>query len=740
MSIGDLLRSLSASGFDILYSSDLVSPGLTVPETLQATDPLSRAREALAAHHLELRSNGERRYVVTRSTVSHAGNTTAAQPASERLAEVAVFASRYVLKDEASNGPVSFRHDDLQQVPGAQGDILRAVRTVPGLANNLSSRPYVRGAFLEDVLVSFDGIPMVDPFHFKDFQNLISAFDPATVQRIDIYTGGFPVKYGTRSAAVFDVSPRTLDVGYEHRIGANLFSYDLSTVGRFDDWPVEWLATARHSTPSISLQPRGSDIGEPSYADALGRARWQINPASAVTLGWMLLDDQVASSTDPSTETAVAHNRDSYFWTVAEWAPSGAVHSRSSLAVTSSERTLVGDLMLPAAAVGRLDETREISTVDLRTNWTYLQTDSLLWELGAETTFQQADLNFARQESLNVNLAASLNRMADVSLTTAESLRSTTLGLFASAQRRWHNLEAEFGLRVDQQTYRGSGSHSQVSPRINLRFDPTPVWHLYGSWGHFRQAQRVDEWRSEQDQTRPDSATHMVELIAGVSHDFSPATHWRIEIYDNHWLTAHPYFDNALNRLSLLPELGVDRVLIVPRGGDSSGIEASVRHNIGDNWVASASYALSKATDELTNGDVLRSWDQTHAVNAEVTWQHALSSASLVIGWHSGWPRTPVNFVPTTGTLPANLQLGPRNSARWGSYFSADVRLAHTVPLRWSDLLLWADATNVINRANECCTSYGQVDPAANALMPATASWYPRVLNIGFEWRLRPRR
>ncbi|HEV7448372.1 MAG TPA: TonB-dependent receptor plug domain-containing protein, partial [Steroidobacteraceae bacterium] len=309
----DLLRSLSARGLDILYSSDLVTPDLTAPATLHETDPLDRAREALAANHLELRRDGQKRYIVARSARPEAPAPPAASRSERSLDEVTVFASRYVLKDESTQS-VSFGHHDLEEVPGAHDDVMRAIRTVPGLADNLSSRPYVRGAFLEDVLVRFDGIPMVDPFHFKNFQNLISAFDPATVDRIDVYTGGFPVKYGTRSAGVIDIAPRSVDTGYEHRVGANLLSYDLSTVGHADSLPIDWLATARLSGQNVVLRPRGGDVGEPSYSDVLGRVRWQVNSTTALTAGWMLLDDRVKSSSDPTTEQAVAHNRDSYYW------------------------------------------------------------------------------------------------------------------------------------------------------------------------------------------------------------------------------------------------------------------------------------------------------------------------------------------------------------------------------------------------------------------------------------------
>ena len=733
----ELLHSLTASGYDILYSSDLVTPELTVPATADAPDPVTRARQALAAHHLQLKSDGQRRFIVTRAPAQPSSSTVSDIPSSE-LDEITVFASRYVLQDDETHAAGSYTHDDIEQVPGARQDAMRAIRTVPGLSDNLSSRPYVRGSFLEDVLVRFDGVAMVDPFHFKNFQNLISAFDPATVDRIDVYTGGFPVKYGTRSGGVIDVTPRALDSGYEHRLGADLLSYDVSSVGHSDTLPLDWLATARHSTPNVVLQPRG-DIGEPSYFDTLGRLHWRIDPTAALTFGWLMLDDRVSSSEDIGAQQAIAHDRDVYGWTKAEWAPSNAIHSRSSLALTDSGRSFNGGLNLPGAASGQLSESRDVTTVDLRTDWTYLQSSTLQWDFGAETTLEYAELSFSRHLSLNQTLASSLNTPPDGAVNSAQSPRSTTYGLYSSARQRWQRLELEIGLRLDHQDYRHLGSHTQASPRINLRFDPTPQWHLYASWGHFQQAQRVGEWRVEENQSAPDPATHVVEIIGGLEHDISPAAHWRMEIYNNHWLSVHPYFDNTLNPLSLIPELGLDRVLISPRGGDSSGIELSATDHLAEHWELSGSYTLSRTTDNLSNGDVLRSWDQTHAINADINWHRAQTSASLVLSWHSGWPKTPITLIPATTSQQSYLQIGPRNSARWGRYISMDVRVAHTFTLPLGDLDLWTDATNLFNRANPCCSSYGQLDSNGSWLPPMTTSWFPRVINIGFDWRIRPR-
>ncbi|MDB6088012.1 MAG: hypothetical protein JWN85_796 [Gammaproteobacteria bacterium] len=742
-SVTDLLRSLSATGIEVLYSSDLVPPDLEAPAAPRESDLMSRAVAALAAHHLLLRSEGQRRYIVTRAPPSHTEpprrlpplQGTALAPNAPRLDEVSVFASRYAFVDSTIGESTSFARRGLEQAPGAQEDALRAMRSAPGVTTNLSSRPYVRGALLDDVLVRFDGIPLTDPFHFKNFQNLISAFDPAAVERIDVYTGGFPVRYGTRSAGVIDVAPRSVESGYEHRVGASLLSYDLSTVGRGEDWPVEWLATARHSTHNLALKPVNGDFGEPAYADALGRVRWRPSPTSAWTLGWLMLDDRVQLSPDSNTEQANVHDRDLYAWAAADWTPTGALHSRTTVSMTSIERIRFGSLALAGVANGSLDERRDFSTVDLRTDWAYMPSATLLWDFGAAATVESADLMFARSEHLNAAIAASFGIPIDNSLTSHQTPRSSTLALFGSGRRRWQDFELEIGARLDRQDYQHFGARAQVSPRVNLRFDPAPVWHLYGSWGYFTQAQRVGEWRSEENQSSPDPATRAVDLIAGVAHESSPATQWRLEAYRKRWSRVNAYFDNLLDKLSLVPELSPDRVRLAPSGAETAGVELSAHRSFGNDIQLSGAYALSHTTDDLYGRDVLRSWDQTHAINMSLAWRHGVTSASLLLGWHTGWPRTPVSVNSVTPTFPADLTIGARNSARWGNYFTADLRLARTVPFSYGALDLWMDATNITRRANHCCIAFVPSDQTGSPLTPGPTNWFSRAVDVGFTWR-----
>lgn len=734
-SVTDVLRALSATGVDVLYSSDLVPPELEAPTAAYAADPLSRAVEVLNAHHLVLRSVGPRRYVVTRAADPPIG-AAPVQPIQgiPELEQISVFASHYAFSENPVSAPAAFTRRDIEAVPGAQQDPMRAIRAVPGIATNLSARPYVRGAFLDDVLVNFDGIVLTDPFHFKNFQSLISAFDPAALDKIDIYTGGFPAKYGTRSAAVIDLAPRAVQSGHENRIELSRLNYDVSSVGHAERLPIDWLVAFRHSIHDIALKPINGDIGEPSFVDALGRIRFQANDATAWTFGWLLLDDRVRLSTDPITEQANAHDRDVYSWVASDWSLTGAMHARTSLSFTNTERRRSGSLDIPSIAAGTVIDERDFISVDLRTDWTYAQSELATWNFGAAAAHQKADLSFLQREQFSVPIAAAFTRPIAVALGSVQAPRSAILGVFASGRRRWHAIEAEVGARLDRQDYLGFGARSQLSPRFNLRLDLAPAWQIYGSWGRFTQAQRVEEWRSEERQTAPDPATRAVHLIAGLAHESADMSRWRLEIYRNHWSQVSPYFDNSLNALSLVPELRPDRLRIAPRDAETEGVEVSVRKTVGKSFAASAAYALSRTSDDVAASEVPRSWDQTHAVNLDLGWRRANTAASLLVGWHSGWPRASVSIAQKAQDVPS-VVLGSRNSLRWGDFATVDLRIVQTVPLKFGVLSLWTDTTNVLGRANPCCSGISSTDPTTYSPAITTNSWMSRVINVGFTWQ-----
>ncbi len=742
VAVAELLRTLSASGVSVLFSSDLVPATLTAPGSTQAKTLLTRVEEALSANNLQLKRVDDHHYVVTRKAQAHStvapAEAGATQVSAESLApeEVIVFASHYAFESATNGEPSGLDQRQIEQVPGTQSDALRSVRSAPGVASTYSARPYIRGGTADEVLIRFDEVTLTNPYHFRAFESLLSPFLPADVERIDIYSGGFPVRFGNATAGVIDVAPRSLPSGYDLRADASRLGVDLSGAGHLDQWPIEWLASVRRSPDETNvLQPIDANPIEPVFFDALTRARWIIGPKSSATLGWILLDDQASAREGSRNELAVARSRDEYLWLGWDWAATPALQSHTSLSYTRSQNSHSGSLDLIGLADGSLDEHHDSSTYAARTEWTYLASAGLLWNAGAELSAEDATLQYRRNETFTSLLGTGFVLQPLVSVNSSQSPRSSSFAVFASARRQWEALEAEVGVRVDSQDYRGFGARTQFTPRMNVRYDPAPDWHVYGSWGEFSQAQRVDEYRAEENQSLPDPASRAVHSVVGLAHEPENTTHWRVEIYSDHWSSVSPYYENALGVVTLLPELQPDRIRIAPLGAESNGLELSARQPIGPDLTVWSTYTLAQALDELPGGDASRSWDQRHAANLGLAWKSRQMTASLLLGWHSGWPRTAIGLSTATPSSPAELQLGYYNAYRWGGYLSLDAHLSRSILTRLGELSVWLEISNATNRNNACCA---ELSPSTGAPASwAPDSWPGRSVSLGFSWRLR---
>ena len=119
--------------------------------------------------------------------------------AETRMEEVVVVSSRYALERSEGASVHTLTAQDFEKIPEFGDDVLRVANHLPGTASiGLSARPYVRGGLQDETLVLFNDVELLEPFHLKDFQSVFSGFNPSVVESVDVYTGGFPVRYGDR--------------------------------------------------------------------------------------------------------------------------------------------------------------------------------------------------------------------------------------------------------------------------------------------------------------------------------------------------------------------------------------------------------------------------------------------------------------------------------------------------------------------------------------------------------------
>lgn len=136
----------------------------------------------------------------------------ALQPGADELGEV-------VVTDDAvgavgEGGLQTVRPADLARIPtpGGSGDLASYLTTLPSVVTtgDTGGQLYVRGGTPSQNLVLVDGAPVFQPFHAVGF---FSAFPEDVVGSVDLYAGGFGVRYNGRVSSVLDVTTRTGNMG-----------------------------------------------------------------------------------------------------------------------------------------------------------------------------------------------------------------------------------------------------------------------------------------------------------------------------------------------------------------------------------------------------------------------------------------------------------------------------------------------------------------------------------------------
>ena len=122
----------------------------------------------------------------------------------------------------------------LDSQPGFGEDALRGAQRLPGVVQNgLSASAYVRGGSSNETQVLLDGFPLREAFHLPGYQSFFSLIDPALIDRADIYTGGFPVRYGERMGAVYDLHSLAAQAPHRRALGLSFFNASARSAG---DW------------------------------------------------------------------------------------------------------------------------------------------------------------------------------------------------------------------------------------------------------------------------------------------------------------------------------------------------------------------------------------------------------------------------------------------------------------------------------------------------------------------------
>ena len=662
--------------------------------------------------------------------VSRAGATVELRlrPTTTELAEVVVATSRYGSDRADGFGAVLLDGDSLVSQPSIGEDAIRAIGRLPGIAQSgLSAQSSIRGGETADVLTLLDGFPIRQAFHLPGYQGVFGLLDPGLVSEAEVYTGGFPARYGNRIAGVFDI--RTIEATNRPRtaLGLSFFNASARSGGEIESLSADWLVSARGGVLRHLLSAVDNDAGIPTYGDVY--ARMSFGDVSGLRIsGHMLWSrDELSISRETRGEDAQIESRTRYLWLRGDHDWSDDLRASLWLGHSTIDSVRSGTVGSPTMGTGDVDDHRSSQIADVRGRLAWRPGPRHWLEAGAEWTQEDAHYRYASDIRFPAAVASLFGRDPVQSRQIELDPGRERVSLFVT--HRWQmtdELVSELGLRAQRTITDDTTTEDWLyDPRLGLRWQLADATSLRLHWGRFHQTDEVQELKVEDGLTAFPRAQRSDHLIVGVDHRLPGGAALRIEGFRKLQSAPRPRYENLLDTLTLMPEIAPDRVLIAPKSAEMRGIELSVTSEEVDatRWL---SVSWSDAVDHIDGQSVPRSWDQTWAVTAGIDRVHGYWRLGAIANAHSGWPATEVE----------DSSLGGRNREHLPLFASLDLRAEYRRPLAVGSLALTFELTNALNRRNACCSELtAQQDSNGDTIFGTRERhWLPILPSIGVLW------
>ena len=558
----------------------------------------------------------------------------------------------FVAGERAPAAGTSLHRTEVEQLPGAFGDPFRAIEALPGVAPLVSGVPYfyVRGAPPGNVGYFVDGIRVPQLFHAFVGPGVLH---PALVERVDLYRGGYPARYGRFAGGVVAAQTRPLERKWQTEANVRLIDAGAMAEAPLPNRRGGVLIGGRYSYTSLVLSQLVPDLRF-GYWDYQALASYDLSSNDTVgVLAFGALDFLEDESEDSPRRATRFHRLDlRYDRRLGD-------NSTARIAVTLGEDRLLdsGDAVRDRLLGGRFDVTHEVSK-------------ALELHFGSDLLTDRYDLTLG--EDLWVKGDSDVQELFP-------SRDELVWGSYADVV--WHadpRVTVTPGVRVD--LFRSEGqSLVGVDPRVNARFDVTSKVRIEHAVGLAHQsAGYIPGVPAAQVLSLRGGLQRSVQASSGVEVDLANDLVGSATVYDN-------VFINLNDPLGVERELTLDTDLLVRSLGHAYGLELFVRRALTRKVGGYLSYTLSRSTRHQESTDSLSAFDRTHVLSL---------AAAFALGkrWRFGARTILMSGVPTQWTSSAGRRfVAPRAAP----YYRIDWRLEKRWPLR--DTGWWGFVAEVLN-------------------------------------------
>ena len=543
--------------------------------------------------------------------------------------------------DKLPPAVTSLSRAEVRQIPGTFGDPFRAIEVLPGVTPIVSGLPffYIRGAPPGNVGYYLDGVRVPYLFHVAIGPSIVN---PALVERVDLYSGGYPAQYGRYAGAIVSAETTAPRDDFHGEGNIRVFDAGAMVESGFGNGRGTAMVGGRYSytgalfsliSPEISLD----------YRDYQARITWNLTPRDQIGLFAFGAYDLLAQ--EKNKIESIVFGSEFYRFDLRydhrftdggklRWATT-AGYDQTRVGAQQNSRDI------PVAT--RLEITHPLST-------------DLTLRAGLDAQFDSYETD--------------PQRWADPDDPDTKSAQELVKPRSDAALAAWGDLVWKLGRRVTVtpglrfDLFR-SGGASAVSAdgRVALRAEITDKIRLNHAIGLAHQTPSfIVPLPGVSPGNLKDGLQTSVQSSAGIEVDLPDATTASVNVFDNVFLDMSDTLGVASGR---------DALSSAPRSlGSAYGLEVYVRRRLTRRLGGFVSYTLSRSTRSLGKLTFPSAFDRTHVLNVAVAFD-------IGRGWRAGTRFTFYTGAPTLTGQAVAVATGNESAAgeRNPAFYRIDLRL-----------------------------------------------------------------
>ncbi|MGZ3459960.1 MAG: TonB-dependent receptor domain-containing protein, partial [Archangium sp.] len=610
---------------------------------------------------------------------------------------------------------VSIRTEEARRVPGTQGDTLKVVQNLPGVARSSfgSGQLVVWGSAPRDTRVNVDGVEIPALYHVGGLRSTINS---GLVKGIDLTPGAYGADYGRGLGGLVRVETRVPQAdGVHGAVSADLMDASAQLSAAITP-KLRVAAAGRYSYLDRVLAGVVSpDVGDffpiPRYDDFQLQGQLDLRKDESVSALMLGSDDHLkrtVGSTDPAQVRSEATDSSFYRLLVRY---SRILEDGSSFVVTPSVGLDTSHQLATFGPTPALLDMRGLRW-GVRGSYRRKLESSLTLSLGMDV--QGAPTHVRRQGSLNLparegDIFVFGQRPSDESNADTWDVNQVTVSPYVTAELQLGALTLNPGLRLSGFLLEASRLTPRVGsalpigvstltptlePRLSASYKLQRNLTLNAAAGLYYQAPAPEELSAVfgNPTLLPQRALH---TSAGAS--------WRI----TGTLTADAVgFYKALDGLvarSPYPTPQLAHALTQDGTGRSYGVQFLLRQELWENFFGWVTYSVSRSERQDGPHQPVRlfDYDQTHVLGVVGSYQLGPWTFGARFRYATGAPRTPVTgaFYDARDDVYQPL-FGAQNTLRIPDFYQVDLRVERDFQLGGGTLNVYMDAQNVTNRQN----------------------------------------